>query len=59
MFHSLHKNDVGTNKKSVHILTKDDEDKLWECGVLDSYTLQGLQNEVFLCWQNMLSKRRR
>ena len=47
VFRSLHENGVGATKKSAQILTKADEDKLWECGALDSSTPKGLPNAVF------------
>ena len=47
VFRSLHESGVGATKKSAQILTKADEDKLWECGVLDSSTPKRLQNAVF------------
>ena len=47
MLRSLHENCVETTKKSAQILTKDDGDKLWECGVLVPSKTKGLQNTVF------------
>lgn len=46
-FRSLHEDGIGTEKKSAAIITKEDEDRLWDSGVLSTKTPDGLQKAVF------------
>ena len=47
IFRSLHDDDIGAKKKSTQVITKEHEDKLWESGVLNTTTPDGLQKAVF------------
>ena len=47
VFHALREQGVGADKKSAKIVTKVDEDKLWESGVLNCTSAEGLQKAVF------------
>ena len=47
VFHALREQGVGADKKSAKIVTKVDEDKLWESGVLNCTSADGLQKAVF------------
>ena len=46
-FRSLHEDGIGTERKSANIITKEDEDRLWDSGVLSTKTPDGLQKAVF------------
>ena len=47
IFRSLHDDGIGADKKSAQVITKEHEDKLWESGVLNTTTPDGLQKAVF------------
>ena len=47
IFRSLHDDGIGADKKSAQAITKEHEDKLWESGVLNTTTPDGLQRAVF------------
>ena len=47
VFNSLREEGVGANKKSAKIITKVDEDKLWELRIMNTTTAEGLQKAVF------------
>ena len=46
-FQSLHEDGIGTERKSAGVLTNKDEDRLWDSGVLNTKTPDGLQKAVF------------
>ena len=46
-FRSLHDDGIGTERKSAGILTNEDENILWDSGVLSTKTPDGLQKAVF------------
>jgi len=54
VFRSLHESGVGAQKNSAPPVTKEDENKLWDTGVLNITTPNGLQRAVFLHWQGLL-----
>ena len=43
----LHPEGIGCSSKSTGLLTREDEEKLWQSGVLNPNTPQGLLNCVF------------
>lgn len=47
VFRSLHEAGIGTVTKSAKVISKSDENDLWDSGVLNTYTPVGLQNAVF------------
>lgn len=47
LFNELHAKGIGSDAKKTQVLTSHDEAKLWEAGVLDTNTPQGLLNCVF------------
>ena len=47
LFHKLHADGVGRQVKHAEVLTKEDEDKLWEAGEMDIDTPTGLLNAAF------------
>ena len=47
IFRSLHDEGIGADKKSAQAISKEHEDKLWESGVLNTTTPDGLQRAVF------------
>ena len=46
-YRKLHQEGVGCSSKSTELLTREDEEKLWQSGVLNPDTPQGLLNCVF------------
>ena len=46
-FHKLHSEGIGRKVKHAEVITTDEEDQLWESGVLNVTTPRGLQNAVF------------
>ena len=46
-FRELHESGVGATKKSAEVITRENEDKLWKSGVLNTTSPGGLQNAVF------------
>ena len=46
-FHNLHSTGLGREVKHAHVLTKEDEDKLWSSGILGTTSPKALQNAVF------------
>ena len=46
LYRKLHKQGVGCNAKPTEHLTQEDEEKLWDSGVLNQNTSQGLLNCV-------------
>ena len=47
VFHTLREQGVGADKKSAKVITKADEDELWELGVLNCTSAEGLQKAIF------------
>lgn len=47
VFRSLHETGIGTKKTSTPAITKEDENRLWETGVLNTKMPTGLQRAVF------------
>ena len=47
IFKTLHEEGIGVKKKSTPVVSKSDEEKLWETGVLNTSTPVGLQRAVF------------
>ena len=47
LFHKLHSQGVGRQTNSAEILTSEEEDKLWNEGVMNTSTPIGLQNTAF------------
>ena len=47
IFRTLHEEGIGVERKSTPVVTKANEDKLWETGVLNTSTPTGLQRAVF------------
>ena len=56
-FHHLHATEVGWQTKHARVLTKDDEDKLWNSGVMGTRTPRAVQNAVFYVVGKMFSLR--
>ena len=48
---------VGREVKHARVLTKDDEEKLWQSGVMDTKTPKALQNAAFFIVRKMFSLR--
>ena len=46
LFHNLHSQGLG-RIKHAEIITPEEEEQLWESGIMNSTTLKGLQNAVF------------
>ena len=46
-YRKLHQEGIGCSSKSTELLTREDEEKLWQSGVLNPNTPQGLLNCVF------------
>ena len=53
MFRKLRSEGVGTDVRHAPLVTPDEEDKLWESGVLNITTPKGLQRAVFFMWGNV------
>ena len=47
VLHALREQGVEADKKSAKVITKADEDKLWELGILNCISAEGLQKAVF------------
>ena len=58
IFRSLHNDGIGADKKSAQAIIEEHKDKLWESGVLNTTTPDGLQRAMFLCRKNLLFERR-
>ena len=56
-FHHLHATEVGWQTKHARVPTKDDEDKLWNSGVMGTRTPRAVQNAVFYVVGKMFSLR--
>ena len=54
VFRKLRSEGVGTEVRHAPLVTPDEEDKLWESGVLNITTPKGLQRAVFLCGEMFL-----
>ena len=56
VFHALRYQGVGADKKSAKIVTKVDEDKLWESGTWFElyFSRQTSGSSIFLCWKDLL-----
>ena len=51
-YRKLHSEGIGAEKNATSVLSADDEEPLWQTGVINITTTQGLLNAVFLQWQN-------
>ena len=59
-FRSLHEDGIGTERKSVNIITKKDEDRLWSSAVLNTKNTRWVAEScVLLPRKGLLSSRRR
>ena len=47
LFHKLHSEGIGVQVKHAEVLTKDDEAKLWDSGVMSATLPKSLQNVAF------------
>ena len=56
-FHHLHATGVGRETKHARVLTRGNEDKLWNSGVMGTRTPRALQNAVFYVVGKMFSLR--
>ena len=56
-FHYLHSTGIGREVKHARVLMKDDEDKLWSKGIMNTNTPKALQNAVFYTVRKMFSLR--
>ena len=45
--YNLHSNDIGWHMKHAKAISKDDEQKLWQSGVMGTSTSRSLQNAAF------------
>ena len=46
-FHKLHSEGVGRQTKHAEVISSEEEDQLWDKGVMDTKTPTGLQNAAF------------
>ena len=56
-FHYLHSTGIGREVKHARVLIKDDEDKLWSKGIMNTNTPKALRNAVFYTVGKMFSLR--
>ena len=47
VYRDLHKSGVGTNVSHAKVITREEEDRLWDSGTFCIATPKGLQNAVF------------
>ena len=57
LFHKLHSNGIGVQVRHTEIITKAEEDKLWDSGVMGVSTPRSLQNAAFFVVGKMFSLR--
>ena len=57
LFHKLHSNGIGVQVRHTDIITKAEEDKLWDSGVMGVSTPRSLQNAAFFVVGKMFSLR--
>ena len=49
-FHKLHESAVGTKVKHIEIISKDEEGRLWDSGVMGVTSPSAMLNAVFFCY---------
>ena len=47
VYHDLHSQGIGTDVRHIHTFSAEDEEKLWETGVLGDASPKSLQRAVF------------
>ena len=52
-FHNLHSNSIRRHMKHAKSLSKEDEQKIWQSGVMETSTPRSLQNAAFFVASKM------